>query len=74
MEHEIGDLLFSVAQLARHKGIDPEASLREANRRFEKRFTKVLEFSGKNQAEFQTLSETEMNNLWIEAKKLTKDE
>ncbi|MDX9731675.1 MAG: nucleoside triphosphate pyrophosphohydrolase, partial [Bdellovibrionales bacterium] len=35
---EIGDALFSLAQLARHRGFDPEQCLREANARFERRF------------------------------------
>lgn len=71
IEHEIGDVLFSVAQLARHQGLDPEAALREANRRFEKRFLKVLELANKDQAEFQSLTPSEMNELWTQAKKLT---
>ncbi len=70
-EHEIGDLLFSVAQLARHLKIDPEAALREANRRFERRFTKVLELSQKSQEDFAATSLAEKEQLWQEAKKQT---
>jgi len=70
IEHEIGDLLFSIAQLARHEDLDPEAALREANRRFERRFTTVLSLSGKHQEEFAKLTPQEMNDLWIQAKKL----
>ena len=38
LEEEIGDLLFSVSQLARHLGIDAESGLRRGNRKFQRRF------------------------------------
>ena len=39
----MGDLLFSIANLARKLGIDPESALRKANEKFTKRFTEVEE-------------------------------
>jgi nucleoside triphosphate diphosphatase len=42
---EIGDLLFTVAQLARHRGIDPEQALRETNARFERRYGVLQEMA-----------------------------
>lgn len=41
LNHEIGDVLFSVVNWARHLGVDPEAALRRANARFAARFAEV---------------------------------
>ena len=40
-EEEIGDLLFSIANLARRLGIEPESALRKANEKFSARFERV---------------------------------
>lgn len=66
---EIGDVLFSVAQLSRHLNVDPEASLREANRRFERRFSAVIKLSGLNMDEFTELPEAQKEDLWRAVKK-----
>ena len=58
LESEIGDLLFSVANLARHHGVDPETALRRTNTRFARRFRHVesrLAQSGQSQASLEQL-------------------
>lgn len=71
LAHELGDMFFALSQLARHLDLEPEACAREANRRFEKRFTKVLELSGLEKEKFSRLSSTEKETLWQRAKKAT---
>jgi MazG family protein len=65
---EYGDLLFAVANLARHLGIDSEAALRKANAKFERRFAHIearLKERGKEPASSDL---AEMDALWDEAK------
>jgi ATP diphosphatase len=64
VEEEMGDLLFVVANLARHLGVDPEAALRGACAKFERRFGAVedwLRDTGRTPAQ-STLEE--MDALW----------
>jgi MazG family protein len=69
---ELGDILFALANVARHMGIDPEAALRGANSKFERRFrhieTRLVE-KGKTPS---TSNLEEMDGLWNEAKALEK--
>ncbi|MBV8687705.1 MAG: nucleoside triphosphate pyrophosphohydrolase [Alphaproteobacteria bacterium] len=65
-EAELGDLLFSVVNYARHLGIDPEAALREASGRFEQRFRKVEEMASRPLKDMNIL---ELEALWQEAKR-----
>jgi len=64
LEGEIGDLLFSVVNLARHLGVDAEAALRGANAKFERRFKGVeagLRARGKTPEQSDL---AEMDALW----------
>ena len=65
LESEIGDLLFAVANLARHLKVDPEVALRSTNRKFERRFRRVEDTFGADIAE-TTLEE--MERAWQAAK------
>ncbi len=63
MLEEMGDLLFAVVNLARHLNIEPETALREANRKFEKRFRAIEQAPG-----FKDLPLEQMEELWQRAK------
>ena len=64
---ELGDLLFSVVNYARHLEIDPEMALREASERFEQRFRKVEEIADKP---LKYMDIDALEALWQRAKKL----
>ena len=62
---ELGDLLFSVVNYARHLDIDPEAALREASARFERRFRKVEEIAD---SPLKDMDIDALEELWEEVK------
>ena len=66
---EFGDLLFTLANIARRLGIDSEAALREANQRFYRRFTYMEEVCRQRGLNFGELSFDDQNALWEEAKR-----
>jgi uncharacterized protein YabN with tetrapyrrole methylase and pyrophosphatase domain len=68
-EEEIGDLLFVVANLARHLKVDPEAALRTSNAKFTRRFQHIESKLGSRMG---TASLEEMESLWQEAKQAEK--
>ncbi len=65
---ELGDLLFAVVNLARHLKIDPEEALRQANRKFERRFRSIEKAPG-----FEAMDLDEMEELWTRAKAAQSD-
>jgi len=69
-EQEFGDLLFTLANIARRWGVDLEAALRQANQRFYRRFTYMEELCRQRGLNFSQLSFDEQNVLWDEAKKV----
>jgi ATP diphosphatase len=68
-EEEIGDLLFVVANLARHLKVDPEAALRTSNAKFTRRFQHIETALGPR---IGAASLEEMEALWQEAKRAEK--
>jgi tetrapyrrole methylase family protein/MazG family protein len=67
---EIGDLLFAVVNLARWHQLDPESALREANRRFRRRFGYIETSARLVGRELHDLTLAEMEVLWQEAKQV----
>ncbi|MSP48443.1 MAG: nucleoside triphosphate pyrophosphohydrolase [Alphaproteobacteria bacterium] len=68
VEDEIGDLLFALANLARHLDIDPEAALRRGNAKFERRFRAIEAALAAEGRRPENASLEEMEELWQRAK------
>jgi MazG family protein len=65
MEEEFGDILFSLVNVARWHGIDPEIALIGANKKFKKRFQLMESMASKDLAEYNI---DELEAFWQEAK------
>ena len=68
MENEIGDLLFSVVNLARKCKVDPEAALRRTNRKFRKRFDAIEKESKRRGVSLEEMDLQDMDEIWEESK------
>ena len=68
IEDELGDLLFSCVNLARHLGVDPERALRQANGKFQRRFQAMEELAQSADNDFSQLTTDKMEQLWVEVK------
>lgn len=65
---EMGDVLFAMANLARHLGVEPETAMQETNSRFLRRFRGVEALAEQKGRALNEMSLTEMDQLWNEVK------
>ena len=68
VEEEFGDLLFVMANLGRHMGVDPEAALRGANAKFTRRFAKIEDWLAEAGKTPDQSDLAEMDGLWNRAR------
>ena len=69
VKEEIGDLLFSVAQLARHLELNPEECLRDANRKFINRFQQVEDLARADGRRVEETPQDQLEEYWVKVKK-----
>jgi uncharacterized protein YabN with tetrapyrrole methylase and pyrophosphatase domain len=69
LTEEMGDLLFAVANLSRHLGVDSEGALRHANAKFERRFHHMEDALERQGAAIADKPLSELEALWNLAKK-----
>ncbi|MCB1734881.1 MAG: nucleoside triphosphate pyrophosphohydrolase [Gammaproteobacteria bacterium] len=69
LHEELGDVLFSAVNLARHLRIDPEAALRDANDRFESRFRHMEAVAAKQGIDIHDSALDTLDGLWAQAKR-----
>jgi tetrapyrrole methylase family protein/MazG family protein len=68
VERELGDLLFTVVNLARHLEVEPERALRGSSREFVRRYNLMEEEAQRRGVSLESLSPDEKDVLWREAK------
>jgi ATP diphosphatase len=71
IEEELGDLLFSVINLARHLHVEPETALRRANHKFEYRFQQLEEIAKRENVTLSEQSVATLNQWWDEIKQFS---
>ncbi len=70
IEDEIGDLLFTVVNLARVLGVDPEQALRKTNAKFRRRFGHLERRVAESGKSFEETGLEALEEFWTEAKRL----
>jgi len=68
IEEEVGDILFTCVNLARHLGVDSEAALRRSSQKFETRFGVMEELAAERDQSLNELDADALDELWNEVK------
>jgi tetrapyrrole methylase family protein/MazG family protein len=68
VREEIGDVMFTVVNLARRLGVDAEGAMRDANEKFERRFRYMEAFAIASGRQLNDMSLDELEDLWQQAK------
>ncbi len=69
IKEEIGDLYFTLHQVCRHLSFDPEVVSQDANRKFMRRFDKMVALCGDSIDKFGSLPKAQKEAMWMDAKK-----
>jgi len=68
IEEELGDLFFTVINLSRRLNLDPEQTIRKANKKFITRFNEMENFIEDNKLKWHNLKKHDFKNLWNKIK------
>jgi len=71
IEHEFGDILFALVNLARFLNLNPEVAMMSANDRFERRFREMEKIASETGNSIEEADMATLENLWQRAKKAT---
>ncbi len=74
VEDELGDVLFTLAQLARHCNLEAERAARKANQKFLRRFHRALQEAQARGENFQLITSKRREHYWMSAKQLEKQQ
>ncbi|MGE5247422.1 MAG: nucleoside triphosphate pyrophosphohydrolase [Verrucomicrobiota bacterium] len=72
LEHELGDILFSLVNLARFLKVNPEIALTSANARFERRFAAMEKIAEESGCSIEGTDLATLDKFWEMAKKVTR--
>ena len=69
IEEELGDLFFTIINLSRRLNLDPEQTIKKANKKFTTRFNEMENFIEDNKLKWHNLKKDDFKNLWNKVKK-----